>query len=112
MQLQHMAVCSPWNRKNLFMVPSTSPAGSGDPEALTVIGQNPDRLPTAAAENKQAARRRIGRQFLPAQLRQRIYALPFLRCTAKQKICAVHCYAELRGADPQNRPRARSWAAA
>jgi len=27
-------------------------------------------------ENKQAARKRIGRKFLPAQLSQRIYALP------------------------------------
>jgi hypothetical protein len=27
-------------------------------------------------------------------LRQRIYALPILRCTAKKEMCAVHCYAE------------------
>jgi hypothetical protein len=66
----------------------------GDPEALPVIREDPDRLATAAAKDKQAARKRIGRKFLPAQLRQRIYALPLLRCTAKEELCAVHEYAE------------------
>jgi hypothetical protein len=43
---------------------------------LPVIRKDPDRLTTAAAKDKQAARKRIGREFLQAELRQRIYALP------------------------------------
>src|ERR1700690_989989 len=44
-------------------------------EPLAVIRENPDCLAAAAAKDKQAARKRIGRQFLPAELRQRIYTL-------------------------------------
>jgi hypothetical protein len=47
-----------------------------DPKPLPVIREDPDRLATAAAKDKQAARKRIGRKFFPAQLRQRIYAFP------------------------------------
>ena len=47
-----------------------------DPKPLPVIREDPDRLATTAAEDKQAARKRIGREFLPAELRQRIYTLP------------------------------------
>jgi hypothetical protein len=47
----------------------------GDPKPLPVIREDPDRLTTAAAKDKQAARKRIGREFFRAELRQRIYAL-------------------------------------
>ena len=48
----------------------------GDPKPLPVIHKDPDRLTTAAAKDKQTARKRIGLEFLPAELRQRIYTLP------------------------------------
>ena len=47
-----------------------------DPEPLAVVGEDSDRLAATAAEDKQAAGKRIGCEFLPAELRQRIYALP------------------------------------
>ena len=48
----------------------------GDPKPLPVIREDPDRLATPVAKDKQAARKRIGNEFLPAELRQRIYTLP------------------------------------
>ena len=56
--------------------PAFRQALCGHPKPLPVIREDPDRFAAAAAEDKQAARKRIGRKFLPAQLRQRIYALP------------------------------------
>jgi hypothetical protein len=47
-----------------------------DPKSLPVVRENPDRLAATAAEDKQAAGKRIGCEFLPAELRQRIYTLP------------------------------------
>jgi hypothetical protein len=47
-----------------------------DPEPLAVIREDPDRLAAAAAEDEQATGKRIGCEFLAAELRQRIYALP------------------------------------
>src|ERR1700722_3973871 len=48
----------------------------GNPESLAIVRQDSDSFAASAAEDKQAAGKRIGREFLPAQLRQRIYALP------------------------------------
>src|SRR5207245_340833 len=48
----------------------------GKPESLRVICQYPDRLSAPAAEDKQAARKGIGIQFLAAKLSQGINALP------------------------------------
>ena len=47
-----------------------------DPETLRVVDQYFDSRRAPASEQEQAARKRIGRKFLPAQLRQRIDALP------------------------------------
>src|SRR5579863_5327979 len=44
------------------------------PETLTVVGQDTDGLRAPAAEDKQAAGKRIGIQLLAAKLRQRIDA--------------------------------------
>jgi hypothetical protein len=44
----------------------------GNPEALTVIGEDSDRLAAAAAEDEQAAGKRVGIEFLTAELRQGI----------------------------------------
>jgi hypothetical protein len=42
------------------------------PEPLTVIGQDLDRRPAAAAKDKHAAGKRVGIQLLAAQLRETI----------------------------------------
>jgi hypothetical protein len=47
-----------------------------DPKPLPVIGEDSDSLAAAAAEDKQTAGKRIGCEFLPAELRQRINTLP------------------------------------
>jgi hypothetical protein len=46
----------------------------GDPESLTIVGENSDRLAAAAAKDKQTAGKRIGIEFFAAELRQRIDA--------------------------------------
>ena len=48
----------------------------GNPESLAIVREDSDSFAASAAEDKQASGKRIGREFLPAQLRQRIYALP------------------------------------
>src|SRR5580692_6689532 len=55
---------------------SLGQALGGQPESLAVVGQDPDRPRAAVAEDKQAAGKRIGAKFLPADLRQRIDPLP------------------------------------
>src|SRR5262249_17023211 len=63
----------------------------GEPESLPVIGQDPDRTGAAVAEDEQAAGKRIGVQFLPAELRKGIYTLASVdRLNGDQ-------YAQLRG---------------
>jgi hypothetical protein len=52
----------------------------GDPEPLTVVGQNPDRLAATAAEDEQAAGEWIGIELLTTKLRQRIDAFPSVDC--------------------------------
>jgi hypothetical protein len=47
----------------------------GNPKPLFVIREDPDRLAAAAAEDEQAARKRIGIELLAAELRQRINPL-------------------------------------
>ena len=47
-----------------------------DPEPLAIIGEDSDRFAAAAAEDEQAAGKRIGIEFLAAELRQRVDALP------------------------------------
>ena len=49
---------------------------SGDPEPLAVIGEDSDRLAAAAAEDEQAAGKRIGIELLTAELGERVDALP------------------------------------
>src|SRR5215471_12698714 len=58
--------------------PAEAPLGQalgGQPESLAIVGQDPDRPRTAVAEDEQTAGKRIGVQFLPAELRQGIYPL-------------------------------------
>src|ERR1019366_2802971 len=57
----------------------------GDPEALTVIGQNPDRLPAAAAKDKQTAGKGVGIEFLAAELRERVDALSPVDCVYRNQ---------------------------
>jgi hypothetical protein len=45
----------------------------GGREASVEVGQDPDSPRAAVAEDEQAAGKRIGVQFLPAQLCKRIY---------------------------------------
>jgi transposase len=49
-----------------------------------------DGRPAAAAKDKHAAGKWVGSQLLAAKLGQAVNPFPFLRCTAKQEICAVH----------------------
>ena len=51
-------------------------AFGGNPEPLTIVGEDSDRLAATAAEDEKAAGKRIGCEFLTTELRQRIYALP------------------------------------
>jgi hypothetical protein len=46
-----------------------------NPEALSVIGEDPDRLTAAAAEDEKAAGKRIGIEFLTTELREGIDTL-------------------------------------
>jgi hypothetical protein len=46
-----------------------------DPKPLSVVREYPDRLATTAAEDKKAAGKRIGCEFLPAELREGIDTL-------------------------------------
>jgi len=48
----------------------------GDPKPLPVVRENPDRLATTAAEDEQAAGKRIGIELLAAELGERIDSLP------------------------------------
>jgi len=48
----------------------------GKPEPLTVVGEDADRFAAAAAEDKQAAGKRIGIEFLAAELGEGVDALP------------------------------------
>jgi hypothetical protein len=48
----------------------------GDPEPLAIIGEDSDRFAAAAAEDEQAAGKRIGIEFLAAELGERVNALP------------------------------------
>jgi hypothetical protein len=48
----------------------------GDPEPLTVVGEDTDRFAAAAAEDEQAAGKRIGIELLTAELGERVNALP------------------------------------
>ena len=48
----------------------------GKPEPLTVVGEDADRFAAAAAEDKQAAGKRIGIEFLAAELGERVNTLP------------------------------------
>lgn len=43
---------------------------------MPVIREDPDRLATAAAKDKQAPGKGVGSEFLAAELREGIYALP------------------------------------
>jgi hypothetical protein len=47
-----------------------------DPKPLSVISEDSDGLAAAAAEDEKTAGKRVGIEFLAAELRQRIYALP------------------------------------
>jgi hypothetical protein len=47
---------------------------SCDPEPLSVVRQDSDRFAAAAAKDKQAARKRIGIEFLAAELGERVNA--------------------------------------
>jgi hypothetical protein len=47
----------------------------GDPKPLPVVGEDSDCLAAAAAEDKQAAGKRIGIELLTAELRQRVDSL-------------------------------------
>ncbi len=47
-----------------------------NPETLAIVGQDSDSLAAAAAEDEQAAGKRVGIEFLAAELRQRIDAFP------------------------------------
>src|SRR5271163_3473074 len=42
----------------------------GNPESLAIVGEDSDRLAAAAAKDKQAAGKRVGSEFLAAELRQ------------------------------------------
>jgi hypothetical protein len=48
----------------------------GNPESLAIVGEDSDRLAAAAAKDKQTAGKRVGIEFLAAELRQRIDAFP------------------------------------
>jgi hypothetical protein len=48
----------------------------GNPESLAVIGEDSDRFAAAAAEDEQAAGKRIGIKLLAAELGERVDALP------------------------------------
>ncbi len=48
----------------------------GNPEPLAIVRQDSDRLAAAAAEDEQAAGKRIGIEFLAAELGERVNALP------------------------------------
>src|SRR5580692_4744233 len=48
----------------------------GDPEPLTIVGEDSDRFAAAAAEDEQAAGKRIGVELLTAELCERVNALP------------------------------------
>jgi hypothetical protein len=48
----------------------------GNPESLAVIGEDSDRFAAAAAEDEQAAGKRIGIKLLATELGERVDALP------------------------------------
>src|SRR5579863_9274184 len=64
------------------------------PVPLPVIAEQTDRSSPPASKNENTAADRVLRKPLLAHANKRVYALPFLQCTAKKEICAVHKYAE------------------
>jgi hypothetical protein len=61
------------------------------PETLPVIDQDADRSSTPAPEYKQASRERIGLEFVLAQSRERVDALPAIdrSIATRMRICGV-----------------------
>src|SRR5579863_2353266 len=51
-------------------------AFGGKPEPLAIVGEDSDRLAAPAPKDEQASGKRIGIELFPAELRQRIDALP------------------------------------
>ncbi len=51
-------------------------AFGGDPKPLPVVGEDSDRFAAAASKDEQAAGKRIGIEFLAAELGERVDALP------------------------------------
>src|SRR5215208_665589 len=76
----------------------------GQPEPLAVVNQDADRRAAPAAKHKQAAGKGVRLKFLLTQTGERVDALPFLCCSTKKEICAVHCYVESIAGDRRMRP--------
>src|SRR6476659_3755931 len=65
-RLRRFAACRPPSETSLRQTLGRQP------ESLTVVSQDADRLRTPAAEDKQASGKRIGVEFLAAELGQRV----------------------------------------
>ena len=63
----------------------------GNPEPLAIVRQDSDRLAAAAAEDEQAAGKRIGIEFLAAELRERVDALSPVDCVDRNQDAQLRC---------------------
>ena len=63
----------------------------GNPESLAIVGEDSDRLAAAAAKDKQTAGKRVGIEFLAAELRQRIDAFPAVDAFNRNQDAQLRC---------------------
>ncbi len=63
----------------------------GNPKPLAIIGEDSNRLAAAAAEDEQAAGKRIGFEFLAAELGERIDPLPSVNGFDRNQNAQLRC---------------------
>jgi hypothetical protein len=63
----------------------------GNPESLAVIGEDSDRLAAAAAEDEQAAGKRIGIELLAAELGEGVDPLPCVNGFDRNQDAQLRC---------------------